>query len=85
MTFFLCSDVSATVLKGQSDKARERLLAQPPAQIALPAIKAAELLLGAHKSRRPETEPPKVRALMAPLRVDPFTARVAGFTAEDWM
>ncbi len=67
-------DTSAcvTLLRGRSEKLRERMDREPLARISTSTIVAAELLYGAEKSSRRELERQKVAELLTFFVIIPF-------------
>ncbi len=77
LTFFLDTNICIYVLKGKFPGIQRRLLALPPAQLAVPAMVEAELRLGAAKSQTAAKTMKVVRAFLAPLAIVPFDSAAA--------
>lgn len=72
MTYFLDTNICIYYLKGTYSAVAEHLLRRHPAEIAIPAIVKAELLLGARKSGSPEKSIQAVTEFLLPFRTVPF-------------
>ncbi len=59
----------------------ERILSVPPAEVTVPAIVLYELEVGVAKSSAPGQARARLRALMEPLGILPFDAKVARVAA----
>jgi tRNA(fMet)-specific endonuclease VapC len=68
-------------LKG-SGRVGERLLAEPPANVALPAVVLYELEYGAGRSQAPATLRGRLDALLRTLRILPFAEAEARAAAQ---
>lgn len=77
MTFFLDTNVWIDALKGRRPGIAQRLRSLSPALVKVPAIVAAELLLGARKSNRSTVAREAVSKLLLPFEVVAFDARAA--------
>jgi tRNA(fMet)-specific endonuclease VapC len=72
MRCFLDTNICVYYLKGISARLRVRLLEHSPADIKIPAIVKAELLLGALKSIRPDDNLVKVLRFLEPFEIVAF-------------
>ena len=71
MTWVLDTNTVIYFFKGMG-RVGERLLATPPAQVALPAVVLYELQTGVEKSAAPKKRRAQLEALVSSLRVLPF-------------
>jgi len=70
--YFLDSNTCIYFLNGSSEAIRTRILATSPADIKIPSIVKAELLLGAYKSKTPQKTLEKLEQFLEPFEVTPF-------------
>ncbi len=77
MTYFLDTNTCIYALKGTYDSIREHVQKRDPAQIKIPSIVKAELLLGAENSNSPEDTKEKAEKFLFPFTVVPFDDRAA--------
>ena len=77
MRFFLDTNTCIAFLRGRPESVRDRLQAVRADEVAVPAMVEAELLFGAVRCREAGTELAKVRAFLAPFRVEPFGSDAA--------
>ncbi len=70
--FFLDTNTCIYFLNGTYESVKQRLLATPPKDIAVPAVVKAELLFGAYKSRNRNENIKKVELFLKPFRLVSF-------------
>ncbi len=80
--YFLDTNTCIYFLNGSSKSVKQKLMATPPKDIAIPAIVAAELLFGAFKSRHRNNNIKKVEMFLKPFRLVPFDSE-AGYSYAD--
>ncbi|MFH0921741.1 MAG: type II toxin-antitoxin system VapC family toxin [Fibrobacterota bacterium] len=77
MKYFLDTNICVYFLKGKYPALAAHLKRHDPADIKIPAIVKAELLLGAEKSERRVETADKVNAFLGPYDIVPFDDNVA--------
>ena len=70
--YFLDSNTCIYFLNGSSELIRKRILATSPAEIKIPSVVKAELLLGAYKSKAPQRTLERLEQFLEPFEVIPF-------------
>jgi tRNA(fMet)-specific endonuclease VapC len=80
--YFLDTNTCIYFLNGRYTSIKERLLAIPPNQIAIPSVVKAELLLGAMKSSHGEKTMERVEEFLAPFEIYAFDGFCAKTYAE---
>ena len=70
--FFLDTNTCIYFLSGRYESVKQKLLATPPKDIAVPAVVKAELLSGAYKSKDRSENIKKVEMFLKPFRLVPF-------------
>lgn len=71
MTYCLDTNAVIAFFKGRGGVA-QRLLALPPARVALPAVVVYELLVGVRRAAHPQRMGDQLRAFLEPVRVIDF-------------
>ncbi|MBF0532671.1 MAG: type II toxin-antitoxin system VapC family toxin [Candidatus Omnitrophica bacterium] len=77
MIYFLDTDICIYFLRGDIPGLADVFRAQRPDQIKIPAIVAAELFLGGHKSRDPAKTQKAIAAFLEPFEIIPFDLSAA--------
>lgn len=75
--YFLDTNTCIYFLNGKSENIRNKTLSTPPVDIKIPAIVKAELLLGAYKSKRRDSNIVKVEAFLQPFEIISFSDQIA--------
>lgn len=75
--YFLDSNTCIYYLNGKSESIRKRILATPPADIKIPALVKAELLLGAYKRNLSERRRERLEEFLSPFEVMAFDDSVS--------
>ena len=74
--FFLDSNSCIYFLNGKFESLRNRILETSPAEIKIPSIVKAELLLGAEKSRTRDRTLERLEGFLEPFEIIPFDDQV---------
>lgn len=74
--YFLDTNTCIYFLNGIYRSIRDRILRLPPAELAIPSVVKAELLLGAYNSLKPAENTDKVERFLEPFEIVPFTDAV---------
>ncbi len=72
MTHLLDTNICIAYLNGTDDSVRERLLDLSPRDVAICSVVKAELIFGARKSERVQSNLARLETFFAPLRSLPF-------------
>lgn len=80
--YFLDTKTCIYFLNGTSESVKTRLLETAPDEVAIPSVVKAELLFGAHKSRKKAENIEKVERFLAPFEISPFSGAMAAAYAE---
>ncbi len=80
--YFLDTNTCIYFLNGKYENIRDRLLSLSPAEIRIPVIVKAELLLGAHKSVKRRENLEKAAQFLEPFDIVPFTDSMTLLYAE---
>ena len=75
--YFLDTNTCIYFLNGQSERIKNKILFTPPIEIKIPAIVKAELLLGAYKSAKRESNTQKLEAFLQPFEVVAFSDQMS--------
>lgn len=78
MTYLLDTDICIYILNERDDHLMERFRSVRPIDVAVSAVTLAELDYGAARSKRPEKNRERVRALLFPLTILAFDEAAAG-------
>jgi tRNA(fMet)-specific endonuclease VapC len=70
--FFLDTNTCIYFLNGKYESIRSKILSTSPAEISIPSVVKAELLLGAYKSKKRKENTEKVEKLLEPFEIVPF-------------
>ena len=70
--YFLDTNTCIYFLNGSSEKIKSKILTTAPNDIKIPAIVKAELLLGAYKSKKRNSNLEKVEAFLVPFEIIPL-------------
>lgn len=82
MVWFLDTNIIVLCLRGKSPATMNHVQAVSAADVRIPLQVYAELLVGAHKSDRPEESEKRVRAFLAPFQVVSPDLKVAEHYAD---
>ena len=80
--YFLDTNTCIYFLNGTHEKIKNKILSTPPAQIQIPIIVKAELLLGAYKSKKKQSNIEKVENFLQPFEIIPFEDMMSYIYAE---
>jgi tRNA(fMet)-specific endonuclease VapC len=70
--YFLDTNTCIYFLNGKYEFIRDKILSTPPAEISIPSVVKAELLLGAYKSKKRKENIERVEKLLEPFEIMPF-------------
>ena len=80
--FFLDTNTCIFYLNGSSESVKQKILSSPPDSIKISSIVKAELLLGAYKSQKRESNLEKVESFLEPFEIVPFDDQMTYFYAD---
>lgn len=80
--YFLDTNTCIYFLNGQSERIKNKILFTPPIEIKIPTIVKAELLLGAYKSAKRESNTQKLEAFLQPFEVVGFSDQMSYMYAD---
>jgi tRNA(fMet)-specific endonuclease VapC len=75
--YFLDTNTCIYFLNGQSERIKNKILSTPPIEIKIPVIVKAELLLGAFKSAKKDSNTAKLEAFLQPFEVVAFSDQMS--------
>ncbi len=75
--YFLDTNTCIYFLNGQSERIKNKILATPPIEIKIAVIVKAELLLGAFKSAKRDSNTAKLEAFLQPFEVIAFSDQMS--------
>lgn len=75
--FFLDTNTCIYYLNGKSENIKKCVLENSPLDIKIPSVVKAELLLGAYKSKKKESNLEKLEAFIQPFEIVSFDDRVS--------
>lgn len=75
--YFLDTNTCIYFLNGRSESIKRKILSTSPEEIKIPSIVKAELLLGAYKSVKRESNLEKVEAFLEPFEIISFTDQIS--------
>ncbi|MEW5817786.1 MAG: type II toxin-antitoxin system VapC family toxin [Spirochaetota bacterium] len=70
--YFLDTNTCVYFLNGKYESVKKKILSTPPNEISIPSIVKAELLLGAYKSQKRDSNVEKVEKFLEPFEIVSF-------------
>ena len=75
--YFLDTNTCIYFLNGTYESIKKKILDTSPVEIRIPSVVKAELLLGAYKSKKKDSNLEKLEAFIQPFEVTPFDDQVS--------